>query len=539
MSIDALLPSLRLSSLGSSGLLASVGRTNGSLARVQTQLALGRAMLAASDDPARSSALARLTASLDASIRRSEMLMTATNLLGASDGPLARALDLLGESKSLAAADAVATLPLAERQAIASELEQLISRLVTEGNTRHDGVHLFGGTRASKAPWAERGNGVLYSGRGRGFDIGLGESATVSGHDAFGGVSRRVDLIGTVNLSAGLETPLASWGAGALGTIRVTVGAQTQLVDLSGAVTLRDLKNIVEGLDMGLRVEFDAASGKAWIRNALSGPGMSISVVVGDTTAINLGIDTFHSYTLLSDFNDGRGVRFAVPGIDPISGEPSNSDGSDLQIVLHDGRSFIVDFTTETTVGDIINTINAAALAAGVSQADFSAALATNSNGLLLFDNTVGATGFEVIAYNNSWAADDLGIRVNTNGALITGEDRAQVAVDGAFTWLIRLREAVVAGDHAGIAIAQSGLDRAVDRAMLARSGVGAKAARFGDERSSLEEIVLQQRSLQSLLGDVDFAEASTRLASLSTQLQAGLIALARAGSLSLLRYLG
>lgn len=539
MSIDAILPSLRAASHGTSGLLNAVSRTNSSLARVQSQIALGKAMLAASDDPARSSALARLTASLDGSLRRSDGLGSAARLLAATDGPLARTLDLLATAKSLVNQDATATLPDAERQAIVAEINQLLGSLVSEGNTEFDDVQLFGGTRAGKQAWQHRGDGVLYMGRGRGLDIGLGDAVTVSGHEAFGGVSRRVDLAGTVNLSAGLETPLTAWVAGPLGSFNVTISGVTKTVDLTGATTLRDLKNRVEGLDMGLRVEFDAAIGKAWVRNALSGPGLSISNTANDTTAAQLGIDTLATYTLLSDFNDGRGVRFAVPNIDPVTGQASNQNGVDLQIVLHDGRSFFVDFTTEATVGEVLFTINAAAMAAGIAVGDFHAGLQTGVNGLELVDNTVGPSGFEVVAFNNSWAAEDLGIKINTSGAVIAGADRAQVAVDGAFTWLIRLRDAVSAGNPAGIAVALDGIDRAADRASLARSGAGAKADRFGNERASLEEIVVQQRSLQSLLGEVDYAEASTRLASLSTQLQAGLLALSRAGSLSLLRYLG
>lgn len=539
MSIESIMPSLRSPAPSSTGLLAAVGRTSSALARVQSQLALGRAMLAASDDPSRSAALGRLSASLESALRRSDLLLRGSNLLEASDAPMGRATDLLSEAKALVSGDTTAALSVAEREAIAGQLEQLLKQLVTEGNTRFGQVHLFGGTRTGEPAWLERIEGTLYMGRGRGLEIGLDEPVTVSGHDAFGGTSRRIDLLGSVDLSQGLETPLSSWGAGALGSISITVGSQTRKLDLSTMTTLRDLRNGLEGLDMGVRLEFDAASGKAWIRNAMSGPGLSISDLPDDDTASRLGIDTLATYTLLSDFNDGRGVRFAVPGVDPVTGAPAALSGADLIIVLHDTRTFTVDFTSETTVAEVLATINAAALAAGITPAEFSAGLRDDGNGLLLTDSTVGPSGFEVAAAGNSWAAEDLGILQNTSGAAITGEDRAQVAVDGAFTWLHRLRDAVLAGSERGIAIAMEGIDRAADRVMVARSGAGAKAVRLAEERGAVEDIVVQQRSLKSLLEDVDVAEASTRLSQLSTQLEAGLLALARAGSLSLLRYLG
>lgn len=542
MNIDALMPGLRPPTLGSSALLTAVNRTNASLARVQTQLALGRAMLAASDDPARSAALSRLTASLDQSLARSGMLARAADLLAASDGPLASAIDLLGEATALVSVDATASLKIDERQAIAAQLDQLLAKLVTAGNTVFDGVELFGGTRIGQPAWLHRADGVLYMGRGGGLDIGLGEIATISGHEAFGGVSRRIELAGTANLANGYDTSIAAWWPASpapLGSIKVTVGSQTQIVDLSQVTTLRQLKNTLEGLDMGLRVEFDAATGKAWVRNALSGPGLSISDLPGDSTATALGIDTFATYTLLSDFNDGAGVRFAVPGVDPLTGGASSSNGEDFRVILHDGRSFDVDLTTEQSAGAVLATINAAAAAAGITPAEFTASMQVGSNGFVFVDTTVGPTGFEIQTLNSSFAAHDLGIVQWTGTATIAGTDRAQVAVDGAHTWLLRLRDAVLAGDAPGIQIAFQGIDRAVSRASSARSGAGARAARLADERGALEEIVLQQQSLKSLLGEVDVAEASTRLSALSMQLEAGLYALSRAGSMSLLRYLG
>lgn len=539
MSIETLLPTLRSPVGGTAGLAAAAARTNQALLRVQTQLALGRAMLSASDDPSRSAALARLQASLRTSLHRADLLTRGRTLLEASDSPIGSAIDLLGEAKSLASSDAVLNLSAEERLGIAAQIDEMVMRLVSIGNSRFDGVALFGGSRSRSDPFTLGPLHVLYRGRGEGLDIGLGEPVTLSGDRIFGGVSRRIDLHGSVNLSQGWETPLAAWGAGPLGQIMVIVDGQSRIVDLSGAATLRDLRNALEGLDMGIRVEFDAASGKAWVRNARSGSWMSISDRPGDDTASRLGIDTFARYTLLSDFNDGRGVRFAVPGVDPVTGLPANLNGEDLSIRLHDGRAFHVDFTAERTVGEVIDTIHAAAIAAGIAvPADFHVTLRTDGNGLVVIDNTVGPELLTIAAYNGSYAAEDLGIQGSTSGAFLTGLDRAQVAVDGAFHHLIRLREAIRTADAFGMKVALEGLDRAIERASLARGAAGARSDRLASERAAMEETTVQQQSLLSLLQDVDVAEAATRLSELSTQLTAGLVALSRAGSLTLLRFL-
>ncbi|MBM4113699.1 MAG: hypothetical protein FJ253_10095, partial [Phycisphaerae bacterium] len=472
---------------------------------------------------------------------RSELLGRARSLLEASDSPLADALDLLGEAKALAGGDSVLSASPADRQTIANQIDQLVRRLVGAGNAQFDGVALFGGTRSGSPPWIERGVGVLYEGRGAGLDLGLGEASTISGHQAFGGVSRRIDLAGTVNLALGYETPITAWGAGPLGEIMVLVDGQSQIVNLSGTVTLRDLKDSLENLDLGIRVEFDAASGKAWVRNELSGVHLSISDRPGDDTASRLGIDTFATYTLLSDFNDERGVRFAQPGVDPITGSPAAQTGDDLVVTLRDGRSFVVDFANETTVQAVMNTMHAAATAAGiVVPGEFEVTLRTDGNGFIVNDGTVGAGVLSIAPVNGSWAAEDLGFIGGTLvlGSTLIGVDRAQVAVDGAFTHLLALRDAILAADGVGMKIALDGIDRAVERASAARSAAGARASRLARESDATEETTIQQQSLLSLLRDVDVAEAATRLSTLSTQLEAGLIALSRAGSLSLIRFL-
>ena len=99
-------------------------------------------------------------------------------------------------------------------------------------------------------------------------------------------------------------------------------------------------------------------------------------------------------------------------------------------------------------------------------------------------------------------------------------------------------RAALRANDAAGMTFAIEGLDRAFERASSARTLAGARSARFQDERTVSEERAVQNESLRSSLEDLDVADAATRLSSLSTQLQAGLLAIGRTSTLSLLDFL-
>lgn len=539
--IDALGMGLRLTGSLAAGtsIPGGVARTSAAMARLQQQIALGRAMLSPGDDPIRSAVLSRLAGATAADGRIRAAIERAVSLLEASDPFIAESVDLIDRARDMGIQGRDSSTLQSDRDSLADQLDQVIDRLLQVSNATHDGVHLFGGTRTRMPAFERLAEGVAWMGRGAGMDVGAGDLATISGDRLLGGESGREDFIRAVNLSNGWETPLAGFAAGGLGQIRISVGQQVRTVDLSNAVTIRDFANLVEGLGLGVRVEMDQPTGRVWIRNGLSGASLSIQNVGADDTASRLGIRTFDLDTRLAEFNDGRGVRFSQPGVDPVTGEPANLNGNDLSIRLHDGRTFVVDFTTESTVGEVIATVNAAATAAGVNvPGEFSIGLQTGTNGFLLTDNTGGPFSFEVNPVDNGWAALDLGIKAGTSGAQIAGEDRATIAVDGAFTHLLRLRDALRANDAAGMTFAIEGLDRAFERASSARTLAGARSARFQDERTVSEERAVQNESLRSSLEDLDVADAATRLSSLSTQLQAGLLAIGRTSTLSLLDFL-
>jgi flagellin-like hook-associated protein FlgL len=71
------------------------------------------------------------------------------------------------------------------------------------------------------------------------------------------------------------------------------------------------------------------------------------------------------------------------------------------------------------------------------------------------------------------------------------------------------------------------------------RGLVGGYARRVDDETRREEDKVLLDTSVRSQLRDVDFAEASSRLALLNTQLQAGLTVAAQVNRQTLLDFIG
>jgi flagellin-like hook-associated protein FlgL len=340
----------------------------------------------------------------------------------------------------------------------------------------------------------------------------------------------RITELTPLSAMAGLTLPL--------GTLRIRNSNQVRDLDLSGATTVRDLMNSFEALGIGVRIEIAESGGRINAKNELSGGILSIEEIGGGTTATALGIRSFHTSTLLADFNQGRGVGQVSGKSDPQTGLPDPSLNTDFRITVKDGRSFDVDIDGATNVQDVLDQVNAAALAAGVTALEFTAGLAASGNGIELTDNTVGTTT-SVADLNDSSAAFDLGILGSTSSATFTGQDRATVAVESAFSHLMALRDALLANDEAGISFATDRLDDDLSRAVEARADVGVRAQRIEDATTREEDLNVQDESLRSQVRDLDYTSAAIRFSNLQQILQAGYQTAAAAQQLTLLDFLG
>ncbi|MHC4446202.1 MAG: flagellin N-terminal helical domain-containing protein [Planctomycetota bacterium] len=325
-----------------------------------------------------------------------------------------------------------------------------------------------------------------------------------------------------------------------MGTIRTVNAGQSRDLDLSGATTVQDIMNAVEGLNLGVRVEIAETGDRLNFINELSGGQMGLAEVAGGMTATELGVRSFTGSTELADFNRGLGVEIRTGSVDPVTGLPDPAADLDFRVTLKDGRFFDVDLAGATTVSDVLTAVNTAATTAGIGvPAEFNADLAADGNGIELTDNTLPVGGTtSVTALNGSHAAEDLGIGGSTTSAVFTGEDRATVAVESVFTHLIELRDALAGNDERGISLATDRLERDISRLAEARAGVGVRSRRVSDAVTREEDLRIQDIALRSEVQDLDYSEAAIRFASLQQQLQAGLTTASRLTDLSLLNFL-
>ena len=339
-----------------------------------------------------------------------------------------------------------------------------------------------------------------------------------------------------------LQTPLSAVpGLGGLSTIRIkqtrgTTSTQRD-IDLSSAQTIDDVRRLIEASNLGVRVQVSASGNGIDVINELSGPRLSIEEL-GGNTATALGIRTFDLTTAAADFNAGNGVRIVSGATNPVTGLPDPTGDTDFRITLGNGQAFDVDLqpTDLTTVQGILTKINAAFTAAigqppinasapALAAGQFTAGLTNGANGLAL-TQTVGGAAITVAKLNNSAAAEDLGLlntTYNSGTQTLQAQDRTGLRVDSVFTDLMDLRDALLADDSTGIALAGERLTTSGDRVTLSNALVGSYARRVDGANKRLEDATLQDKTLKSQLQDVDFAEAATRFSQLQTQLQAAL----------------
>lgn len=383
-------------------------------------------------------------------------------------------------------------------------------------------------------------------------EVGVGTTARDLGLTTTGGYAFEATQTAGQGLDPKLtmRSPITSLTGltGALDEIVINNGGRRAQIDLSAAETIEDLANAIQGADIGARLVLNAQGTGIDIVNLVSAaPDQSMTIeeaAGGNRTAEMLGIRTLKSSTRSDTLNDGRGVSVKSGGTDPVSGLADPTLDVDFEVVLGDGSTFTVNLRPEDTVtiGDVISRINDEANTQGIPATSFQAALGDSANGIVFTQDASFTGTLSLERRNNSSAMFDLGLGDATfdpSSATLAGTDPAPVVSDTVFTRLIELRQALTAGDTAGITFAGTNLEEVVDSVAQTRGLVGSYSKRLESARVREEDVSIMEQSFRSELRDLDFAEASTKLTLLQTQLQAGLQSMSIANQLNLLDFLG
>lgn len=137
------------------------------LDKLQNELTSGQRISSPSDDPIGAAAAVEFRSTLDELDQHIRNIDAATSWLGATDSALDSAGGILQRARELAVQGANDTLSAANRQAIAAEVETLITQAIATGNSTYAGQYFFGGFKVNAPPFTAVGNpptSVTYNG---------------------------------------------------------------------------------------------------------------------------------------------------------------------------------------------------------------------------------------------------------------------------------------------------------------------------------------------------------------------------------------
>jgi len=401
------------------------------------------------------------------------------------------------------------------------------------------------------------GSGVSFTGGALSIDVAAGRSLQFFDVGS-GAVAQDLGLAsptftdaapGGTDISPKLTwtTPISLLGGGPLGSLTLKNAGNTRIVDLSSAETFDDVRNLIEGSGLGLRVLInEGATGLDVLNEVSTGSAGAMSIEEtpgGGMTATRLGIRTLAAETRISDFNDAKGVRIVDGAVDPLTGLPDPAKNTDFAITLGDGREFTVDLRPQdlTTVSTLLARINSQAQTQGIIPADFTAGLTNGANGLAFTQNAAFPGPIQVKQLNGSQSFSDLGLdegSYDAGSATFVSTDRAKVRVDNLFTQMLDLRDSLAGNDTSGITLAGERLEQSVSRVAETRALVGGFTQRVQSATERRQDQELIDQKTRSELRDLDYSEAATRFTALQTQLSAGL-QVASMSTRTLLDFLG
>ncbi|MBI3464524.1 MAG: flagellar hook-associated protein FlgL, partial [Planctomycetes bacterium] len=234
-------------------LLAQIQFDEQDLLRLQTQIATGRRINLPSEDAPASVRAIGLQSLLERKAQVRINLQTNESYLSASDAALSGASNLLNDIRGLAVSVTGTTSTDTQREAAAIEVERAIQQLVAIGNQQFRGRYLFAGSATTVRPFDNADGNVTYRGNERTLftnsDLDLLLETNLDGNQIFGAISEPVRGTADLNPILTLDTLLSDLRGGLgirAGSIAVSDGTNTSIVDVSGAETIGDVAALLE-----------------------------------------------------------------------------------------------------------------------------------------------------------------------------------------------------------------------------------------------------------------------------------------------------
>lgn len=315
-------------------------------------------------------------------------------------------------------------------------------------------------------------------------------------------------------------------------TFRIEQGGKTYVISTNSTTTLEDVINRIHSSGAQVRATLDPTGRFLQLQSTESGTGLSIGEN-GNNLATQLGLRTMSTTTPVSNLNFGQGIF-------------SQAQGNDLVLQRTNGTQFIVNLDGVQNVGDVLGRINNH-VDNFVPSLRITASLATVGNGIVLSAQN-GSQPIQVMNAGGSQAAWGLGLvaRDQTQAAgvnsgtqsVLTGADISGVEVDGVFTTLLRMQQAIENGKSEDMIRLTKALDTDIQRMALARGVIGTRQQSIDQIKDLSAEQQLQLKEIESNEIDADLAQVISEMSARQAALEASLKLMGSASQLSLFNYL-
>ena len=336
------------------------------LGNLEEQLSTGRRFNRPSEDPSASIRVIGLQRDQEFKTQALQNLKSSQSFLDISESTLSQAQSLMNEVRGLAVEANNNTLSETERAGLVSQVDAILQRMVTLGNTRFQDRYLMAGGKVETVPFALNGSQVQF----KGDDLDMLTIADESDFVAHNIVSqaafgvRSSAIVSTIDLNPGIlpSTRLSDLNSGlgiAKGAIQFSDGTNQVSLDISGSETLQDVRDLISGVSLGGRALQATLSASGLDINYADASGgiLRISDIGVGSSAKDLGIETSVPIP---------GLPIQGDDLDPIVRRTTTiaqlqaNTGIDLQggIEIRQGsKTYRVELSNAQTVEDMLNSI--------------------------------------------------------------------------------------------------------------------------------------------------------------------------------------
>ena len=185
-------------------ILADLNKINDKLAQTQAKAASGKEITKPSDDPFGAARAMALRQEQSANAQHQRNVQDARGWQDTTETALSSMTDAIQRARDLVTQGSTDSADQTSRDAIASELEQLLAGIKQDANATYNGAYVFGGTKTDSAPYADADD-AYHGDRAGAVPALAGDPATGIVRQIGPGVSVSINIVGSDLLGNGIS----------------------------------------------------------------------------------------------------------------------------------------------------------------------------------------------------------------------------------------------------------------------------------------------------------------------------------------------